>query len=221
MRPPSVGTLTVAVAPLIDFRAASPMTRVAGTWAGSVPVRDDSRDGVPHRFIAASQEASPWVVVDQAVTNAVATATGEPADTLVGVVEVWLAVADSAGVVRSLRVVVAAGTVGTDAVRGGRGAGAAEAPTPLVRRPRAASRTRARTAVTVRLRHDHSGHRTARPTPPTFIPRLVSAGSGPSAWCRGRRGVVRHRHAGTACASRGRGSGSPGRPLGSEGRSGR
>ena len=75
-----------AVAPLVDVRAASPVTRVVGPGLGSVPVRDGKEGWKSPRFHAVSHGVSPWVVVDQAVTNAVATATGEPAATLVGVV---------------------------------------------------------------------------------------------------------------------------------------
>jgi hypothetical protein len=78
-RPPSVGTLTVEVVPVVLTRAASPVMRLAGTWAGSVPSRDSRSAVVAHGFIPASQAASPAVVWTQAVTNAVAALTGDVA----------------------------------------------------------------------------------------------------------------------------------------------
>jgi hypothetical protein len=177
-RPPSVGTLTVEDVPLVLTRAPSPVMRLAGTWAGSVPSRDASSAVVAHGFIPASQAASPAVVWTQALTNAVAALTGPALPDAGGAAVV--------GVALDVDVVVALGADGggvvvldgTPCVLSADGGGGVLAlvRSVLVSFPSPAMATRTRTALTIRLRQDQSGQRSARLTLVGLIPRAASEG---------------------------------------------
>jgi hypothetical protein len=175
MRPPSVGTETVADVPVVFSKAASPVTREAGTWRGSVPSREASREAVAHGFIPASQAGAPPVVWTQAVANAEAAVTGECASAGADVSPPALAEGATDAVVETLvSGLVGVGTVGAAVLARGNGA-AAETPWPPVIRPNAAMTASATAAEITRLRQDHSGQRTARLHGAGLIPRSASA----------------------------------------------
>ncbi|MFC6239881.1 hypothetical protein ACFP55_00645 [Knoellia sp. GCM10027112] len=162
--PPSVGTSTVAEVLAEETSRASPVTRSAGTCAGSVDARDRSSSGLAHRSMAAYQASLLAPSLDHARTKAEATA----------VADCFVTGPEAVGADVEAVVVAGVGDGEADIVcwlealvggAGGAAAGRVDA-WPSVARPTTASSVSMSTAVMLRFRHDHSGHRRARPSSP-------------------------------------------------------